>query len=206
MRKFLSFIALMLCCCLLCVGCGDSHTHENNGNIEPDVKPQLDLKVEECYTYTENGDGTYTYSVKGRSGMYIHEMRNSKRPASFAAANEDVLIIHGTNGTGRSQRWATFCDIEACVVSTTFGGFLAAMNDRVAYVEQRTGAYHVFVCDPFEPNEILEAHTLEGLSVADGADPITDFVLSAKGVLSVTYAVEGGHKTIEIDLLPAEDM
>ena len=204
MKKWLCFVlaALFL---VLCAGCGDN-ADRGNTDTAPEIKPLPDLTVEECYTYNENSNGTYTYAVKGRSGLYIHEVRNSNRPAQFAAANEDVLIIYGTSGAGRSQRWATFCNIQSGIVSDTFGGFLAAMNDRVAYVEQRTDAYHVFVCDPFKPEEILEAHTLEGLKIETGADPVTDFVLSAKGVLSVTYAVEGGHKTIEIDLLPAEDM
>lgn len=204
MKKTVSFIALVLCLCLLCVGCGGNDT--DKGDTAPEIKPIPDLKVEDCYTYTENANDTYSYSVKGRSGLYIHEVRNTSRSAKFMAANEDVLIIYGQTGTGATKRWATFCNIQTGEVSDTFGAYLAAFNNRVAFIEQRTGAYHVFVCDPFEPSVILDAHTLEGLTVAEGADPIADFVLSAKGVLSVTYTVEGGHKTVEIDLLPAETM
>ena len=205
MKKFVPLLALTLCCCLLVAGCGADSTDNIHVGQPLDIQPLPDLKVEECYTYSENEDGTFSYSVKGRSGMYILDVRNSHRPAKFAVIDEDTLVIHGTSGTGRSARWATFCNIATNTVSDTFGGFLAALNNRVAFVDARSGGYHVFVCDPFEPNEYEGVHTLEGLSILDGEDPVTDFVLSGTGVLSVTYAVEGGHKTIEIDLNPAQD-
>ena len=203
MKKWLCFLlaALLL---VLGAGCGSAET--DGGDTTPDIQPLPNLKVEDCYTYTENANGTYTYAVKGRSGLYIHEVRNSDRPAYFAVANEDVLIVYGQAGTGAATRWARFCNIQTGEISDTFGAYLAAFNNRVAFVERRTDAYHVFVCDPFAPNAYDGVYTLEGLTVAEGGDPIADFVLSAKGVLSVTYAAEGGHKTIEIDLLPAEDM
>ena len=100
MKKHLSWLSMALCLCLLLVGCGD--TADNDA--APDIKPLPNLKVEDCYTYTENANGTYTYSVKGRSGLYIHEVRNSSRPAHFAVANEDVLIIYGQSGVGATKR------------------------------------------------------------------------------------------------------
>lgn len=156
--------------------------------------------MEDCYTFTENKDGTYSYSVECRGGGCIYVKERMQRPVSFATANEDTLIIEGQEGVGVGARWATFCDIERGRVSETCCGYLAAVDTRVAFVEQRTDMYHVFVCDPFEPHEILAAYTMEGLVIPDGGDVLKDFALSKDGVLTVTYPTKSGDKTITIDL------
>ncbi|MBR2319471.1 MAG: hypothetical protein IKA50_01625 [Clostridia bacterium] len=201
MRNCVTFMALVLCFCLMLAGCGadkakDSATTETTIPAGPQSNP--DLKVEDCYTHTENKDGTYSYAVEWRGGGILYAEQNIDRPVSFMVANEDVLVIHGQAGTGVGARWAKFCDIQRGRVSSTYGSYLASVDNRVAFIENRTEAYHVFVCDPFVSNEYTQVVTLEGL-VVDG-DVIKDFALSEEGVLSVTYVTADGDKTVTIDM------
>lgn len=199
MRKWLCFALATLL--LLCVGCGKDEIAKEPVLEGP--QPDRDLKVADCYTYTENKNGTYSYTVEWRGGGVLLTEQEVLRPASFAVNNEDVLMISGQAGTGVVARWATFCDIQRGRVSETFGGYLAAVDGRVAFVDQRTDAYHVFVCDPFASHEYTQVVTLEGL-VVDG-DVIKDFALSKEGVLSVTYVTADGDKTVTVDLNATEE-
>ena len=201
MKKWLCF-ALALCLCLTMAGCGgdaEDGSATPTGHSSAPV-PDPDLTVANCYTFTENKDGTYSYSVEWRGGGRIYVKENMQRPVSFVEAGEDVLIIEGQEGTGVGARWATFCDIERGRVSETCYGYLAAVDSCVAFVEQRTDMYHVFVRDLFESHEILAAYTMEGLVIPDGGDVLKDFALSEEGVLTVTYPTEAGDKVITVDL------
>ena len=210
MKKWLIF-ALVAVLCIAMVGCGVKDKEEKNSTsteatglagptapkpTAPEPKP--DLKVSDCYTYTEHKDGTYSYEVTWRGGDILRTETRMDRPVSFTELTEDVLAIHGQAGTGVGARWAMFCDIQRGEVSDTYGGYLAAVDNRVAFVDSRTDAYHVFVCDPFVPNEYTQVVTLEGLVVS--GDVITDFSLNEEGILSVTYPTDSGENTITVDL------
>lgn len=201
MKRCATFMVLVLCFCLVLAGCNadkakDSATTETT--VPPLPEPNPDLKVEECYTYTENADGTYSYEVEWRGGGILCAEQTMDRPVSFTVADENVLVIHGQAGTGVGARWAKFCDIQRGRVSQIFGGYLAAAGNRVAYVDFRTEKYHVFVADAFDSVEPLGVYTLEG-ALTDG-DPMEDFSVNEEGVLSVTYRTESGSKTIFVDM------
>ena len=194
MKKWVKFAALALCLCLLLVGCGkqtdDGKATASTGRME----------VEDCYFYTENQDGTYSYAVHQRGGGTLYAVETARRPVSFEVMNEDVLMICGESGVGTLKRWAKFCDIEHNRLSETFAGYLAAKGTTVAFLDNRTNAYHVFVCDVFQPQTYIEVVTLEGLTVSEGSDPVKEYALGKDGVLSVTYPTADGDKTITVDL------
>lgn len=212
MKKWTILLALLLC--VAAVGCG---TDEEN--LSPSITAvqttsttavqiasttgsgplaNAGLKVEDCYTYTENADGTYSYEVEWRGGDVLCAESGMDRPVYFTAIDEDLLVIYGQAGTGAGARWARVCDIERGRVSEVFGSYLAAVGNRVAYLELRTDRYHVFVVDAFDAVEPLAVHTLEGASLDE--DPIQDFSLSEEGVLSVTYSTDSGSKTISVEM------
>ena len=193
---------------LLCAGCGQDKTAtptKTTNNEVGSVKANPDLKVKDCYTYTENTDGTYSYQVEWRGGGVLCRDENRIRPAFFDAVSEDVLRISGQAGIDATTQWAMFCDIQLGRVSERLGGYLAAVDNRIACLEQRTGAYHVFVCDPFEPQQYVDVVTLEGMSVLDGEKVLVDSVLGEDGVLTVTYPTAEGDKTVTIDLNATEE-
>lgn len=196
MKKFLCLVLAALCTCLSLAGCSEAKPSADTATT---TQSTARLKVEDCYEFIENADGTYTYVVTERSGITLHADYNRIRPVSFAVANEDVLIVHGQEGVGVGANWAIFCDIENRRVSDCFAGYLGAADGRVAFLDQRTDAYHVFVCDPYAPAVYTSVTTLEGLVM--GTDVIEDYAMGEGGVLSVTYTTAEGSKTVEIDLL-----
>ena len=206
MKKRLCLVLAMVC--LLCAGCGQKKTAAPTASTNTDVgsvKANPDLKVEDCYTYTENKDGTFSYQVEWRGGGVLCFQKDMIRPAFFDAVSEDVLLISGQAGVDVTTRWAMFCDIQLGRVSERLGGYLVAVDNRIACLEQRTGAYHVFVCDPFEPYEYVDVVTLEGMTVADGEKVSVDYVLGEDGVLTVTYPTADGDKTVTISLNAPEE-
>ena len=90
-------------------------------------------------------------------------------------------------------------------MSTAFGGYLAARGNYVAFLDNRTEAYHVFVCDPFESNEYVSVTTLEGLVVAEGENVSLTYELDDDGILHVIYTTAEGDKTVAIDLNKTEE-
>ena len=206
MKKYVKFAVMALCLCLLLTGCGGKKTED--AATEPSAtspQPNPDLKVEDCYTYVKNSGGTYSYSVQWRGGGILHSVSETDRPVSFEAASEDILTIYGERGPALMQRWAVFCDIQRGRVSTAFGGYLAARGNYVAFLDNRTEAYHVFVCDPFESNEYVSVTTLEGLVVAEGENVSLTYELDDDGILHVIYTTAEGDKTVAIDLNKTEE-
>ena len=197
--KTYRMIAAVLCGCLMLTGCGGAKEPASQ-TTAPSAER---LKVEECYGFHENDDGTYAYVVRDRSGITLFADYDSIRPVEFAVANEDVLVVHGQAGVGVGARWAVFCDVEHSRVSECFAGYLGSTKNRVAFVEQRTDAYHVFVCDPYNSAVYTSVTTLEGL-VMD-TDILKDFAMGEDGMLSVTYGTADGDKTVQIDLNAEED-
>ncbi|MBR3779347.1 MAG: hypothetical protein IKL13_06495 [Clostridia bacterium] len=210
MKKQALLAFLLLCVSLLSVGCNNKNTPNHDADQSTTTtatttsapKADPNLKVENCYTFTENANLTFSYSVKGRSGNVLLSEQDIDRPVSFEVANKDVLIVYGQAGTGVGARWARFCNIQTDRISG-FGGYLAAVDTRVAFVDQRTGGIHVFVCDAFDPNTYYGVYTLE--DIPENTDPIEDFALSEEGVLSVTYRTNSGNKTIQIDMTATQD-
>lgn len=206
MKKQALLAFLLLSVSLLSVGCNNKNTPNRDADQSTTTtatttsapKADPNLKVENCYTFTENANLTFSYSVKGRSGNVLLSEQDIDRPVSFEVANKDVLIVYGQAGTGVGARWAVFCDIERGSVSNTIGGYLAAVGNRVAFLDYRTNAHYVFVSDPFKPADILDAYTLEGAVTA--GEVVEDFALGEDGILTVTYSTESGSKTITIDL------
>lgn len=202
MKKLLCLL-LVTCLCLLPTGCGSNATEDETASTTttptaPKANP--DLKAEDCFTLTEHDDGTYSYSVEWRGGGQLHGEAKRSHPVSCEVLSEDVVLVEGQEGTGVGARWAIFCDIQRGRVSDAYAGYLAALGNRVAFVDYRTEQYHVFVCDAFNGAEILEAYTLENLQVQEGGDMVEEFVLSKDGKLTVTYPTESGSKTITVSL------
>lgn len=202
MKKWLCFALATLL--LVCVGCdrAEEKSRQTETTTSTTTSAELqqnpDLKAEDCYTYTEHEDGTYSYEVEWRGGGTLCTELDMDRPVSFTVTGEDWLVIYGQAGTGVGARWAKVCDIQRGRVSDVFGAYLAAVDNRVAYLDFRTDEYHVFVVDAFDAVEPIAVCTLE--DAIEGVDPITDFSLSEEGVLSVTYSTGADSKTVTVDM------
>lgn len=199
MKKVTNLLILALCAALLLCGCSKKLPKGSVG-VVVDPEPNPDLQVADCYTYVENVDSTYTYNVKWRGGGILHAVQKVERPLTFEVGGNDLLAICDQKGNGILNRVAVFCDIERGRVSNALGGYLGAAGNRAAFLEERTGAYHIFVCYPFDPLEYTGVTTLTGLEIAEGGDIVESYKVSEEGVLTVTYHTAEGSKTVTVDL------
>ena len=115
MKKRLCLVLAMVC--LLCAGCGQKKTAtptKTTNNEVGSVKANPDLKVEDCYTYTENKDGTFSYQVEWRGGGVLCFQKDMIRPAFFDAVSEDVpststIIAAWPDPVARRTTASPFC-------------------------------------------------------------------------------------------------
>ena len=189
------------------MGCGQTETPSaTNTPTSTAPTPDPDLTVSECFAYGQEEGGTYAYTVSGRNGSILCSEDGIHGSLTFTEYTADLLMVEHTSTPDLNHRWVRFVDIEKCVVSNAFHNYLATVNGWVAYLEQRTDAYHVFVANPFAPENFYGVYTLEGLTHLDGATPLKSFGLTAEGALTVTYDTAKGEKTMEIaaDKKPGE--
>lgn len=199
MKNALRVGIFALCLCLLLVGCGKAQpSTDTNTPTTNAPKPDPDLTVEECFAYGQEEGGTYGYNVSGRNGSILCSEEGIHGSLTFTAYTADLLMVEHISTPYTNSRWVRFVDIEKCRVSNRIYSYLATVNGKVAYLEQRTNAYHVFVVDPFNAGSIYGVYTLEGLTHLDGAEPLKSYGLTAEGALTVTYDTAKGEKTMEI--------
>ncbi len=173
------------------------HNHATSTTATPD----MNKKAKDCYSFKENKDGTFSYSVVARRGSTILQRDNADRPADFTAVSDDVLKVHGQAGTGVAARWAIFCNVETGAKSRTFSYVLGSGKTQVAVVEYRTEKYHVFVYDQFnESGEPEKVYTLEGLIMPEDVyDPVS-YEIAENGDLEAIYHTKEGEQSIVIEL------
>lgn len=181
----------------------DSHntTADPHAGHNHTTNSMADKKAKDCYTFTENKDGTYSYSVMARNGGYILQETNKDRPVEFTAVSDDVLKMHGQAGTGLGARWAIFCNVRTAQKSKTFYHVLGSGKTQVAVVEHRTNKYHVFVYDQFDvASEPAAVYTLEGLIMPkDVYDPVS-YEIAKNGDLKAIYYTKEGEQSVTIEL------
>ena len=199
MKKATVLLIFVLCATLLLGGCGKAQNDADKGSVAP--QPDPNRKAADSYSYTENANETYSYEVWGRSGSTFISEKRLDRPVSFDAISDEVLVVYGQAGTGVSTRWARFCNVQT-EQYVGVHGYLAAWGTRYAFVDERSGGIHVFVCEMFDENVYHDFYTLE--DIPENSDPIESFALSKEGVLSITYKTNSGSKTAEISLKAEE--
>lgn len=193
MRRCL-YILLALSCLLL-AGC-------NTAQQPPTDTPTdeaIPIPVEECYTYTEEENGTYSYVVRNWSGEIILEDYYATYPVTFKPIGKNQLAVSSQSGPKLANRWAVVCDVQGNRPYSRIYGAVAVGELQVAYVEQRTGQYFLFVCDSLNPQEIQDSYPLTGLAVLDGEEP--DIKVKQKGkTLTLTYPTASGKDSLTVTL------
>ncbi|MBE6807614.1 MAG: hypothetical protein E7527_06405 [Ruminococcaceae bacterium] len=211
----LSVVALILVCFMVMPSePADPHAGHDHGSVDSHgttadphaghdhaTNPTAPKKAKDCYSFKENKDGTFSYSVVARRGSTILQRDNADRPADFTAVSDDVLKVHGQSGTGVGARWAIFCNVETGERSKIFPYVLGSGKTQVAVVEHRTNNYHVFVYDQFDKTTEPEAvYTLEGLILPkDVYDPVS-YEIAKNGDLEAIYYTKEGKQSITIKL------
>lgn len=197
-KNLRALLCLALSLVLLTGLCGCGGEEEDivtNPTHNPDT-----YDPEQSYHVTRNSDNTYNYSVVDYAGNAFLVRTNEPRQPEFQKLSDSVLQITAPVHTAPRQQWALFCDVRSQKVSITYNNFLAAKGNNVAYLEQRTDQYHVFVRDIFDESVLLEATTLEGLVINQSGYLYEKAELNKDGNLEITYLTKDGDKTITVEM------
>ncbi len=196
MKRFL--LILLALGLLAASGCGTANQKPvTNATAAPTRAP--DDFVENCFTLTENENGTYSYEVTSRDGTVILEEYYKQYPAAFIPVDNDRLVVYGQNGTRLRDRWAVVCDVATPTVYRHVYNVVGVSKTQAAVVEERTGQYYLFVCDVMDSGNILDAKPLTGLTVMEGAEP--DITVKQKNnQVTVTYPTDSGKETVTVEL------
>lgn len=178
----------------------DPHAGHNHTTAatQPDGPSGADLTPDKAYMLRDNKDGSYTALVKGRNGDQIASDRFLSKP-TFTEVNQDVLEISDRSFKNTSAHWAKFYDIQNNRVSQKYQFVLATLDSHVAYVDHRSGQFHVFVSDVFSAETYFKGYELKGAAVTQSGSPEISYTINAS-TLTVTYSTEKGTDTIEIKM------
>lgn len=179
----------------------DPHAGHNHTTAatQPDGPSGADLTPDKAYTLTDNKDGTYSVTVRGRNGNQIYSNKKLNVKPSFTEVSQNVLEIANRQGSNTSSHWAIYCDIETGRVSRIFSFVLAVNNDHVAYVDHMSGKFVLFVKDIFDESKYLKSYDLTDAVLVSTGSPKVEYTLD-KTELTVTYSTDKGDKTITVDL------
>ena len=196
-RWLLILLALTL---LLMTGCDDTATPQPEPPV-PETSHLADPKraIEDCFVLTENQNGTYSYEIIARNGETMMEDYYIARPVTITVVNDDMLSVYGQNGDGVLDHWVVFCNVNSPQRYERIHNVVGVGETQVAFVEQRTDEYHLFVCDALNPSDIQDSVTMTGFVVEDGKQPDFD-IAEDDGKLSITYPTKKGTKTVSIEL------
>lgn len=176
----------------------DDHAGHDHAT-QPDNPTGADLSPDKAYTLKKNDNGTYTATVKGRSGTVFYTSKDLQNKPTFTEVNQDVLEIADRSAKNKAANWAVFCDIQNYRVSKKYTFVLATLDSHVAYVDHRSGKFHVFVSDVFDENVYLEGYALEGAALTSSGSPEVSYKLNGS-TLTVTYSTEDGTNSIDIKM------
>ncbi len=135
-KKFLLFVALSLLVALLSAACAPESPKMEN--------------INDYYTLTENGDGTYSYSMKDKAGNVLFEEKNVSKPPQTTQPAPAVFGLITQTGTGLSTNWAVYCDVENGKVSEHFHYVLGANDHYVVYAQYAEQGNFIIVQDIFD--------------------------------------------------------
>ena len=168
-----SLILLLLLSLLLWTGCA-----AQTGNA-PEDDP-----IDRFYTLQDNGNYTYSYIMKDRSGNVLCSGENVTKPPHTRQISENVFSLTTQSGTGLSSSRTVFCDVENSLTST-FYYVLGAKNGYVVYADYLNGEHFVIVQDMFDEEGYFCKYKLKNVSLA--MDFATDCTFDGGESATVTY-------------------
>ena len=176
----------------------DSHAGHDHAT-QPDTPVDADLTPDKAYVLKKNDNGSYQVTVQGRSGTTFYTSEALGAKPTFMEANQDVLEIADRSGKVTGGHWAVYCDIQNHRVSRKYNFVLGNLDSHVAFVEHRSGEFHVFVSDVFDESVYFKGYALEGAIITETSFPQIEYTMKGS-TMTVTYLTEEGTKTMDIKL------
>lgn len=180
---------------------GDTQSDHNHTTAatQPDGPSGKDLSPVKAYVLNKHDNGIYTATVKGRNGNAFYTSEKLGKKPTFIEANQDVLEISDRSSKNTAAHWAVYCDIQNNRVSQKYHFVLANLDSHVAYVDYRSGQFHVFVRDLFNESTYFKVYELTDAVITESGSPEISYKLNGT-TLSVTYSTKKGTDTIDIKM------
>lgn len=192
-QKFFSLIAVSLIVTLLAAGCS-AEPREQEQTPEPEY-----CNIDDYYTLINNGDFTYSYTLKDQNGNVLFEKQNTSRLPKTVQAAPAVFGIVTQTGTGLSTNWAVYCDVENSLVSEYFYYVLGAIDNYVVYADYMDGEHFIVIQDMFDGEGYYTKIKLKNVSSV-----AADFALGCRfdeeGNAIVTYLTGEDYTETEITI------
>ncbi len=186
--------------------CGCSEAKMNEENTESVSQTEISSYVSEIiaesdyYKVIYNGDFTYSYEIRDKSGNIILSDNSEKRTPHIDMLNENTVKLWIQRGTGLSTRFTTYCNIETGTVSDEFLYVLNEFGENIVFVQYRENEHYVIIQNIFDKNEFYKEFRISDASPI--ADAITKAELSEDGkILTITYHT--GEDCLETKMLIA---
>lgn len=186
--------------------CGCSETKINEENTEAVSQTETSSYVNEIidendyYTVVYNGDFTYSYEIRDKSGNILLSDNSEKEEPHINMMDENTVKLWIQRGTGLATRFTTYYNIEKGTVSDEFLYVLTEFDKNTVYVQYRENEHYVIIQNIFDKNELYKE-----FKISD-ASPIADAITNAKiseddKILTVTYHT--GEDCLETKMLIA---
>jgi len=186
--------------------CGCSETKINEENTEAVSQTETSSYINEIidendyYTVVYNGDFTYSYEIRDKSGNILLSDNSEKEEPHINMMDENTVKLWIQRGTGLATRFTTYYNIEKGTVSDEFLYVLTEFDKNTVYVQYRENEHYVIIQNIFDKNEFYKE-----FKISD-ASPIADAITNAKiseddKILTVTYHT--GEDCLETKMLIA---
>ena len=178
----------------------DGHGHEGEGDTQPTGSHSHgSTKIK--YEPKENGDGTYSFTLKDPNGKLLFSKDGLDRYPLVENVSEDVYRLGWPTGSGPNDFQEVYCHRKSGQVSEVFDGAVASDGVRIALpIGDSQKGYSILVRNVFD-NDYTKEHKLED-AFKGGKYAVLSGKMAKDKTVRIIYLAgsDGTHKNILIDL------
>ena len=178
--------------------CGCSETKINEENTEAVSQTETSSYVNEIidendyYTVVYNGDFTYSYEIRDKSGNILLSDNSEKEEPHINMMDENTVKLWIQRGTGITTAFTTYCNITNGSISKSFNAVYDEYDGKTAYYEYRDSKYYIVVRDIFDKDAFYKEFEIDD-----------DIYVVADAVVSADFSQDG--KKLTVIYLAGED-
>ena len=158
-------------------------------NVYKVERYQPEDALADCYTVTDNGDGTQTYTVTALDGRRLVSDTVSGQLHIYSY-DSTILKVSVQEGDQLSDVRTTYYDVQNGSASQMFYGLVVEAG-KVLHTVEKDGQLYFVIQGMFPYSSWYEAYELEG---ASSLDDVYTIVARRDGRADITYRSQGGEK------------
>ena len=186
----LIFTTITLCGCT--VAKTEEETTETSLQTESISYTSRIIDESDYFTVINNGDFTYSYEIRDKSGNIILSDNSEKRTPHINMMDENTVKLMIQRGTGISTQITFFVNVETGMVSEDFISVFDEYNGRIAYHLYQNSKHYMIVRDIFDKEAFYKEFEIDD-----------DIYAVADAVVSADFSQDG--KKLTVIYLAGED-